>query len=104
MAKEKPKSPAEKKRKIQTPHKEAELLREIKGMLDEIKIAERPGDTAPGRKSALQTKMVAARFPVELVQELEALPGRKSHHLERALMLYLRVMKGKDSYKANAPK
>ncbi len=65
-------------------------------MLDHIEIAERPGDTAPGRKSALQTKMVAARFPVALVEQLEALPGRKSHHLEKALMLYLRVIKPTD--------
>jgi len=70
---------------------EADLFKRIKAMLDEITVAERP-QTAPGQESTLKTKMVAARFPMDLVSQLESLPGKKSHHLEKALKLYLRAL------------
>ena len=72
-----------------------ELLRKVKAMLDKIEIAERP-TTARGRESTLKTGMIAARFPKTLIEELEALPGRKSHHLEKALTLYLRAIKSEE--------
>jgi len=72
-----------------------EMLRKVKDMLDRIEIAERP-TTAPGRESTLKTLPIAARFPKALVEELEALPGRKSHHLEKALTLYLRAIKSEE--------
>jgi len=75
------------------PLSEAELLRRAKEILmQDVTVAERP-TTAPGRLSTLKTQMLAARFPVDLVEELEALGGRKSHHMEKALRLYLKLMK-----------
>jgi hypothetical protein len=74
---------------------EAELLEKIRAMLDTIQPAERPvGATAKGRHSPLKTKLVALRLPVTLNEELKALGGLKSRHIEKALMLYLRAMKG----------
>ena len=75
---------------------ETSILFEVKKMLAGIEVAERPGDTAPGRKSKLQTQLVAARFPVELITKLDALGGKRSHHLERSLMLYLKAMDATD--------
>lgn len=74
---------------------EIELLLKVKEMLNNIEVAERP-TTAKGRKSSLETGMIAARFPKTLIEELEALPGRKSHHLEKALTLYLRALKSEE--------
>ena len=63
-------------------------------MLDDIQVAVRPvGVTAKGRPTTFPTKMVAARFPTAMVEELEALEGPKSYHLEKALMLYLKALK-----------
>ena len=61
-------------------------------LMRDIDVAERP-TTAKGRPSTLKTVMIAGRFPAELVAELEALGGRKSHHLEKALKLYLKMVK-----------
>lgn len=73
---------------------EGELLRRIRIMLESIEPAERPiGATAKGRKSPLQTKMIALRIPEALYDELEALEGPKSRHVEKAIMLYLKAMK-----------
>jgi len=72
---------------------EADILGRAKEILMRgIDVAERP-TTAKGRKSTLKTVMMAARFPSDLVAELEALGGRKSHHLEKALKLYLKIVK-----------
>ena len=72
---------------------EADILRRAKEILmRNIDVAERP-TTAKGRPSTLPTIMIAARFPTDLVAQLEALGGRKSHHLEKALKLYLKIVK-----------
>jgi hypothetical protein len=72
---------------------ENEIIRCAKEILmRNIDVAERP-TTAKGRPSTLPTIMVAARFPSDLVAQLEALGGRKSHHLEKALKLYLKIVK-----------
>jgi hypothetical protein len=71
---------------------EADILTRAKEILmRDIDVAERP-TTAKGRPSTLPTTMIAARFPTELVNQLEALGGRKSHHLEKALKLYLKLI------------
>lgn len=73
---------------------EAELLRKVRAMVDAIEPAERPvGATAKGRKSPLQTIMIAIRIPTALDEELKALGGLKSRHVEKAIMLYLRAMR-----------
>lgn len=72
---------------------DAELLRRIRNMLDTIEPAERPvGATAKGRPSPLKTIMIAIRIPTSLDDELKALGGLKSRHVEKAIMLYLRAM------------
>jgi len=70
-----------------------EIIRRAKEILmKDVFVAERP-TTAKGRESTLKTSMIAARFPNDLVTELKALGGRVSHHLEKALRLYLKVLK-----------
>jgi hypothetical protein len=72
---------------------EAQIILQAKEILmRNIDVAERP-TTAKGRPSTLPTTMIAGRFPTELVRQLEALGGRKSHHLEKALKLYLKLIK-----------
>jgi hypothetical protein len=73
---------------------ENELLRRVRSMLYNIEPAERPiGATAKGRKSPLQTTMIAIRIPTNLDEELKALGGLKSRHIEKAIMLYIRAMR-----------
>lgn len=72
---------------------DAEILARAKAILmEDIEPAKRPL-TAPGRESTLATKPVAARFPEDLLKELKALGEPVSHHLERAVRLYLKMMK-----------
>jgi len=72
---------------------DTEILHRAKEILmKDVFVAERP-TTAKGRQSTLPTTMIAARFPDDLVVELKALGGRLSHHLEKALRLYLKVIK-----------
>ncbi len=73
-----------------------ETLRRMKAMIEDIKIDRLPiGSTAPKRNAPDQfkTKMVSARLPIALMAQLEALPGLKSDHVQRALKLYLRALK-----------
>jgi hypothetical protein len=73
---------------------EKDLLKIIHALLDTIEPAERPiGATAKGRKSPLQTTMIAIRIPRSLDQQLTALGGPKSRHIEKAIMLYVQAMK-----------
>ena len=72
---------------------ESEVLEAMKAMLNEIEIPERIGLTAPNRESPIKSGMLAARFPKELIDELKALPGPVSRHLERAARLYLLILK-----------
>jgi hypothetical protein len=73
---------------------ETELLKKVRAMLDTIEPAQRPvGATAKGRKSPLQTTMIAIRIPTVLDEELKSMGGLKSHHIEKAIMLYLKAMR-----------
>jgi hypothetical protein len=69
-------------------------LRRVRAMVDRINVMERPV-TAPGKSKPedFKTAAIGARLPVRLVEELRALPGRTSHHIERAVALYLRVVR-----------
>ena len=72
---------------------ENDLLKRVAAMLETIQPIERPvGATAKGRKSPLQTIMIAIRIPETLNAELKELGGLKSRHIERAIMLYLKAM------------
>jgi hypothetical protein len=69
-------------------------------MLNGIEPAERPvGATCPGRKSPLQTTTMAARIPTELYNQIKALKGTLSSHIERALIFYVKTMAIRDSVK-----
>jgi hypothetical protein len=77
------------------PITEAELLKGLRAMLGTIEPVERPlGLTGKGRTSPLQTVPVTIRIPKDLDAELRGLGRRrpKSWHIERAIMLYLKVM------------
>jgi hypothetical protein len=72
---------------------EKALLLRLRGMLDKIEVIERVGLTAPNRKSPLKTTMIAIRVPESLDEELKALKGPKSRHIEKAIILYVKAMK-----------
>jgi hypothetical protein len=77
-----------------TPMTEAELLKGIRAMLDMIEPEERPlGVTGKDRFSPLKTVPVTIRIPKDLDAELKGLRGVKSRHIERAIMLYLKILK-----------
>ena len=71
--------------------RDVRIVKELNNMLNSIEVAERPV-TARGRHSTLKTKHVAAKIPEDLFDSLEALPGRRSHHIEKALRLYIKVL------------
>jgi hypothetical protein len=79
-------------------HREAsltddEILKRAKKILmQDVYVAERPV-TAKGKPSTLPTTQIAGRFPNELIEELRSLGGRMSNHLEKALRLYLKIIK-----------
>ena len=72
---------------------DTELLGRIRTMLQGIQPTERYGLTAPGKKTSVPTELIAIRIPKSLHDELKALGGLKSRHVERAIMLYLKAMK-----------
>lgn len=41
-----------------------------------------------------KTRILAGRLPVELIERLRKLPGTLSHHLEKAVAVYLKIMEG----------
>lgn len=72
---------------------ETELLKRVRTMLDKIEPVQRLGLTAPGRKTSVPPVMIALRIPKALDEELKALGGLKSRHIEKAIMLYVQAMK-----------
>ena len=61
-------------------------------LLDNIKVAgTKPGR---GRPSSVPRTNVSARLPDDLVHQVDLLGGSRSNHIERALRLYLRAMRG----------
>ncbi|MGO9121433.1 MAG: hypothetical protein ACLQPD_27960 [Desulfomonilaceae bacterium] len=43
--------------------------------------------------SSVKTKVFAGRLPVDLLNEIHRFKGSNTYHLERALRLYVMVMK-----------
>jgi len=76
---------------------ETGLLKRVRRMLDKIEPVQRLGLTAPDRKSSVPSAMIALRIPKTLDEELKALGGLKSRHIEKAIMLYVRAMKAGDA-------
>lgn len=70
-----------------------EILKQAKELLmQDVYVAERPV-TAKGKPSTLPTTQIATRLPNDLLEELRALGGRMSNHVEMAVRLYLKVIK-----------
>lgn len=45
------------------------------------------------KETSIRTKIIAARVPVDLIDQIRALRGTKTEHLEKAIRLYLEVLK-----------
>jgi hypothetical protein len=65
-----------------------------KDILDnEIKVGRIEEWTGQGRKGTQNLQMLGAKLPNDLVAEIKALGGKITDHVEKALKLYLRVLK-----------
>lgn len=72
-----------------------EVMAELRGLLASISVEERKWfgkatGKAPEEEKFLQ---IGAKLPPDLVLEFKSLPGRYAHHLERALKLYLMILR-----------
>lgn len=61
-------------------------------LLKDIKVVDR-GITWKGKTADVPTKFIGARIPVDLVQQVEELGRPLSNHVEKALRLYLMLVK-----------
>jgi len=77
---------------------EKDILQRVGKILDTIEVHKRERGTGGRRKiySLTRTKIIAARIPVDLLNEIHRFRGSNSYHLERALRLYVKVMGAKD--------
>jgi hypothetical protein len=77
---------------------EKDILKRVGKILDTIEVHKRERGTGGRRKiySLTRTKIIAARIPVDLLNEIHRFRGSNSYHLERALRLYVKVMGAKD--------
>ncbi|MGO9568256.1 MAG: hypothetical protein ACLP5H_12015 [Desulfomonilaceae bacterium] len=72
---------------------EKEILQGVRKILDGIETRKR--QWTGGRKkrySPVKTKVIAARLPVELLNQIHEFKGSDRHHVEKALRLYVMVM------------
>jgi len=72
---------------------EKEILQRVGKILDGIETRKR--EWTGGRRkrySPVKTKVIAARLPVELLNQIHEFKGTDTYHLERALRLYVKVM------------
>lgn len=63
-------------------------------LLKDIKVVDR-GITWKGKTADVPTKFIGARIPVDLVQQVEELGRPLSNHVEKALRLYLMLVKAR---------
>jgi|GEM_PF-4213488 len=76
---------------------EKEILGEARKILEKIEVRKR--EWTGGRRkrySPIKTKVIAARLPVELLNQIHEFKGTDTYHLERALRLYVKVMGARD--------
>ena len=70
------------------------VLQEARKILDAIEVHHREWTGGRNRKySTLKTRVIAGRMPVDLINQINQFKGSKTFHLERALRLYLKIMK-----------
>ena len=73
---------------------EKDILRGMRKILEAIEVHHKEWTGGRNRKySMLKTRVIAGRLPVDLINQINRFKGSKTFHLERALRLYLRVMK-----------
>ena len=73
---------------------EKEILQAVRKILDKIEVHHREWSGGRTRKySTIKTKVFAGRLPVDLLNEIHKFKGSNTYHLERALRLYVMVMK-----------
>ncbi|MDQ7783248.1 MAG: hypothetical protein RDU20_10230 [Desulfomonilaceae bacterium] len=65
-------------------------------LLEEIKLDPR-SYTARGRQQARETARISCSLPADVVTRLDRLGNARSHHVEKALKLYLLLTEGKRS-------
>lgn len=76
---------------------ESDLLRLFKTWLNHrVSVQERLW-TGSGAKGLNKLKKIEGKIPEELVDEIRSLNGPVTHHLERAVRLYLMVLKAEDN-------
>ncbi len=76
---------------------EKEILGEARTILEKIEVRKR--EWTGGRRklySPIKTKVIAARIPVELLNQIHEFKGTDSEHVEKALRLYLLILGAKD--------
>ena len=73
---------------------EKEILRGVREILDTVQVHHKEWTGGRLKKySTIKTKLIAGRMPVDLINDINRLKGSKTFHLERALRLYVKVMK-----------
>jgi hypothetical protein len=75
-----------------------EIMAQLRALLAEITVEERKWFGKATGKAPEEDKFlpIGAKLPPDLVLEFRDLPGRYAHHLERALKLYLMVLRSAD--------
>jgi len=72
---------------------EKEILQRVGKILDGIETRKKEWTGGRRKKySPLKTKVIAARIPVELLNQIHEFKGSDTYHLERALRLYVLVL------------
>ena len=70
------------------------ILQEAKKILDAIEVHNREWTGARIKKySLIKTRVFAGRLPVDSLNQIHRFKGSNTYHLERALRLYMMVMK-----------
>jgi len=73
---------------------EKEILQQVRKILDKIEVHHKEWTGGRLKKfSVIKTKILAGRLPVDLLNEIHKFKGSKTYHLERALRLYVKVMR-----------
>jgi hypothetical protein len=73
---------------------EKEILKKTCKILDGIEVYEKEWTGGRRKKrSTIKTRIFGGRIPTALINEIHEFSGSNTYHLERALRLYVKVMK-----------
>lgn len=73
---------------------EKEILQKVRKILDTIEVHEKEWTGGRTKKYAtLKKRVFAGRLPVDLINQIHQFKGSNTYHLERALRLYVTVMR-----------